>query len=446
MNLKSLLIIPPLVIGVAVYMWMTQPQQTPESSEPETSLAVRTLTVESSPTVIRVSGYGRVESAQTWAAVSEVEGRVAEVFQGLSEGSIVEAGDLLVQVDRTDYELAVQKAKANIASAEASLAELEQQEANSSRLLEVESRILEVAEAEYARTLDLQTRGTSTQASLDTAERTLLAQRSSVTNLNNTIDLYPSQRASLEATVAVRQAELEEAERDLSNTTIRAPFRGRVSQEAVEQSQFIRVGGELLSLESIEAVEVVAAFQPRDFLPVAQTTLGPRLASIEEVDATQAINFLKEAGVTAAVRLRLLNRDAVYPAELVRFRGAIDSTTGTFGIAVRVNDPMVVGRAAERPPLNVGGFVAVDIETPPIDGLITIPRDVVRQSDGGGAFVYVSNADDRLEVRPVTLGPVVNGRVIVRDGLSEGERLILSDPQPPVEGLALIPVSADGDS
>ncbi|MEO0914381.1 MAG: efflux RND transporter periplasmic adaptor subunit, partial [Pseudomonadota bacterium] len=405
-----------------------------------------TLAVAAEPTVVTATGYGRVEAARSWVAVSEVEGRVTEVFEGLSIGSIVEAGDLLVQVDRTDYELAVQKAKANLASAEASLAELAQQEANSSRLMELENRILEVAEAEFARTQDLQSRGTSTQASLDTAQRTLLAQQSSVTNLQNTIDLYPAQRASLEATVAVRRAELEEAERALENTTIRAPFRGRVSQEAVEESQFIRVGGELLSLDSIEAVEVVAAFQPRDFAPVAQITLGPRFSEIEEVDATRAIEFLTEAGVSATVRLQLAGVDAVYPAELVRLRGTIDDTTGTIGIAVRVLNPMVATGITRRPPLNVGGFVAVDIKTEPIGGLITIPRETVRQSDTGAPFVFLADPDDRLEIRPITLGPVVQNRVIVRSGLGEGDALVLSDPQPPLEGLKLLPVAEGGDT
>ncbi|MEO0911691.1 MAG: efflux RND transporter periplasmic adaptor subunit, partial [Pseudomonadota bacterium] len=90
MNLNPLLIIPPIAAGVAGFIWMTQPQETPQEAGPESSLAVRTLAVVAELTVVTATGYGRVEAARSWAAVSEVEGRVTEVFDGLSIGSIVE--------------------------------------------------------------------------------------------------------------------------------------------------------------------------------------------------------------------------------------------------------------------------------------------------------------------------------------------------------------------
>lgn len=445
MNLKPLLIVPPLALGVSGYFWITQPQDQVQTTEPDNSVAVRVVTVATEPVVVTARGFGRVEASETWTAISEVDGRVTEVVRGLAVGTIVQAGDLLVKVDPTDYELAVEKSRANLASAEANLQELSQQEANSSRLMEVENRILEVAQAEFDRAQDLQARGTGTQASLDTAQKTLLAQQSSVTNLRNTIDLYPAQSASLEATVAVRKAELREARRALENTAIYAPFRGRISQEAVDEGRFVRVGAELLSLESVEAVEVVAAFQPQSLGRIGQAALGSRFQEMSVIDTTRALEFLKEAGVAATVHLQLAAGVATYPAELVRFRGTIDSATGTFGIAVRVDDPLLTTTDAPRPPLNVGSFVSVEISTLPVEGLITIPRAALRQDDKGAAFVYIANTDDQLEIRHISSGPPLNDRVVVRDGLSEGDRLILSDPQPPIEGLELIPVPTERD-
>lgn len=446
MNLRPLLILPPLAIGVAGFLWMTQETETTAQPEPQARLAVRVMTVTGEPVTVTATGYGRVEAMRTWTAVSEVDGRIIDMVAGLAEGSIVDEGDVLVAVDRTDYELSIQKSKANIAAAEASLTELDRQEANSERSLEIEERSLLVAQAEFQRVTDLVARGAGTQASLDTAQRSLLGQETAVTNLQNTLALYPAQRASMEATLAVRKAELAEAERSLENTTIHAPFRGRVSEASAEVGQFIRTGEQLLSIEAMDAVEIVAAFQPNAFLPLVQTTLGRTLQQVSEVDASRVTEFLSQAGVTAVVRMDFGSFVAEYPADLVRFRGAIDNETGTLGLAVRVADPFVAGGATGRPPLNVGSFVSVVLQSDPVSNLITIPRAVVQQGDDGDAFVYLADKEDTLTVAPIRLGASIGDKAIVLDGVAVEDRVILSAPRPPIVGMPLEPIDAGEDA
>ncbi|MEM9431743.1 MAG: efflux RND transporter periplasmic adaptor subunit [Pseudomonadota bacterium] len=445
MNLKSLLFLLPLALGIAGFMWMNSGSDVPEAALAPEGLAVRVLAVKAEAVVVKATGYGRVAPVRSWSAVAEVDGRITALAPALAPGIVVEEGAVVVQIDRTDTELSIRKSKANIASADATLAELERQEANSRRLLDVEERILQVARAEYDRVADLVERGSSSQATLDQTEKTLLAQETSVTNLQNTIDLYPAQRASAEATLAVREAELAEAERALANTTIRAPFRGRVASDAVEVGQFVRTGEQLLKLDGVEAAEIVAEFSPLAFTPVIGATLGRTFQEARTVDANQVVGFLVEAGVTAEVHLEVAELNAVYPARLARFRGSIDSTTGTIGMAVQVDDPMVADGLSGRPPLNVGSFVAVDLSAPPLENVIAIPRAAIHQDDDGGSFVYLADADDRLAIAPVVPGPLLDERVLIRDGLAPGDRLVLSAPRPPIQGLALTPVLVDGD-
>ncbi|WP_206454107.1 efflux RND transporter periplasmic adaptor subunit [Aurantimonas marina] len=441
MNFKPLLLLPPLVLGIAGFMWMTSGDHQPPQTREATRLAVRVMTVTPEPMVVTATGYGRVEAERSWTAVAQVDGRVVDMAPGLAVGTLVEKDALLVQIDTTDFELAIQKSKANIAAAEATLAELDRQEANSRRLLEVEERIRDVTQAEYDRINNLVERGTSTAAALDTVQKSLLAQENAVINLTNTLELFPAQRASAEATLAVRQAELAEAERGLENTTMTAPFRGRVSEAAVEQGQFVRTGEQLLTLDAIDAVEVVGSFQPQAFSSVIQTAPGQTIQQTSQIDTTKVVNYLKVAGVTAYVRLEVADFDARYPAELVRFRGTIDDETGTIGMAVRVRDPLMADGATQRPPLSVGGFVSVVLETPAPGGTIAIPRTALHQDDSGAPFVYLADAEDRLAIAPVVLGPVAGDRIFVRSGLADADRLVLSAPRPPIEGMPLTPVA-----
>ena len=437
MNFKSLLIIPPILLGVGGYIWMTQPNTQPVEAQEAAGLAVRAITVNASPQTLTAEGFGRVEAVRTWSAVSQAEGRVVDVFPDLAAGTIVEAGDLLVQIDPTDYQITVAKSQANIAAAEAALAEIDGQEENTRRLLALETRSYDVAQEEFNRTETLSQTGTVTSASLDAAQRTLLTQENAVTNLQNTLALYPAQRASAEANLAVRQAELAEAERGLANTTIVAPFRGRVSSKAVETGQFVRLGNELLALDAIDAAEVVAAIQPQAFGNLMLAAVGPRLADLAEVDATRVIDYMIESDIAAYVELNFAGDVARYRAQPTRFRGTVDSETGTLGVAVQVDDPLVAAAGDGAPPLAFGSFVSVVFEATPEAQVIAIPRDVVQQDDQGQPFVYTVSADTTLALTTVTPGPVAGDNILILDGLNDGDRVLLSAPRPSVPGVGL---------
>jgi multidrug resistance efflux pump len=314
MDFRPLLIAPPIVLGVLGFMWMTQPENTVSTPQEEARLAVRFMTVVEAPLTLTATGYGRVQALQSWNAVSQVEGRVQEVFANLAVGTVVEAGDLLIQIDPTDYELKIAKTEANIAAAQATLTELLQKEENTGRLLEVEQRVFEVAQTEFDRIKALSQNGTVTTASFDNAQKALLNQENAVINLTNTLALYPTQLATAKATLSVREAELAEARRGRANTSITAPFRGRVSTQSIETGQFVRVGNDLLTLDAIDQAEVIGAFQPSVFSNLMRTAVGPQLQNIAEIDATRMIEYMERAGVLAYVERDFAGTLARYSA------------------------------------------------------------------------------------------------------------------------------------
>ncbi|MBY8978022.1 biotin/lipoyl-binding protein [Rhodobacteraceae bacterium NNCM2] len=445
MNLRPLLILPPLVIAVLGFVWMTRDNPQDEARPEESRLAVRVMEIVPHPVEASAVGYGRVAAVRDWSAVSEVEGRVESIPGHLAKGSIVQKGDVLFVIDVTDYELAKQKAQANITAVEAQLREISRQEENTRKSLELEKKTLDVAQAEYDRTASLTKRGTSTQAALDTVQKTLLAQSSAVLSLENTLALYPAQTQSLEATLAVRRSELREAERSIEKATIVAPFRSRVSEINVETGQFVRTGDTLLTLDDTSAAEVTAEIQPRAFAPIFIATRGTVELPEDGVDTSRAIDFLREAGITAEVRVAFGDRELTWPARLERIRGTLDVETATMGIVVRVDDPTISQPRLRRPRLDAGAFVSVIFKSPPIKGSITIPRSALRYGDDGLPFVYLADDEDRLAKVGVVTGPSFGEDALILGGLSGGERVVLSDPNPPVLGMALDPVMPAGE-
>ena len=437
----KLLFIPPVALAVLGFLWMTSDREVPAESPVEVAVAVRTMVVAPRSMVAKAVGYGRVVAERSWSAVSEVQGRVVTLADGLAEGSIVEAGMILLEVSRTDYELNRQKALANIAAAEARLSELSRSEENSHRALEVQERILEVANAEYERVESVVKRGSDSAAALDISRKTVLAQEASVTSLKNTLALYPAQRASAQASLDVREAELAEAKRSLEKTRITAPFRGRVSVVNVEEGQFARTGDTLITLDSTDAVEIIAEIQPRAFQPLIATALGSAFEMGSLVDTSQAVSILQRAQITASVSLSMPDSNAQWTADIVRLRGTMDNETGAMGFVVRVTDPLIASPEHGRPPLNVGTFVAVTFISKPMEGIVSIPRASLHYSDLGVQFVYLSDAENRLQTREVQTSAVIGGDVVIQAGLSGGEILVLSDPRPSVPGLKIEPIT-----
>ncbi|MDA7963508.1 efflux RND transporter periplasmic adaptor subunit [Ruegeria sp.] len=445
MNFRPLLVLPPIALAIAGFVFMTSGEtETPLKAE-EPTVPVRVLDVQAQTLPVIATGYGRVEAARNWSAISEVEGRILKLAPGLAEGSIVRAGDVLVEIDLTDYEIARQKSLSNIEAARATLLELDRRAENTAALLEVEQRILEVAEAELNRNKALVERGSSTQASLDTAEKTFLAQRVSVLDLQNTLDLFPAQRNAEEANLAVRQAELAEAERAIEKAVIRAPYTGRISEMNVEADQFVRVGDSLLTLEGQEAAEILTELQPEDFRPLLISAMAGQLGAEDQPSVDELVDLFLDSGITAQVSL--IGSDpgvAPWDGQIVRLRGAMDSETGAMGLIVRVDDPFASNPRLRRPPLLVGTFVKVTFSHQSDTPGIAVPRNAVQYSDTGAPFVYVVDADTRLDQREIDISHVVENDVFIRSGLEPGVQLVLGSPRPPIIGLKLtsVPVSA----
>ena len=442
MNWRQLLIIPPLLAGIALFLWMGREDRGGQEAAPrEAVLAVRVAEVASTPFRPSVNGYGRVAATSSWSAISQVQGRAVEVNPELSPGWILDEGDLLVAIDPRDYEIALAKAETARDSARASLRELDATEANTRKTLELEQRIEAFLQTEFDRQSNLLGRGSVAQSVVDQATRTLLAQQKVVLELENRLNLMPVQREIHETSLATRRAEIEEAERNLQRTRIVAPLTGRVSRKSVSHGQFVRAGDNLLTIESIDTAEILAEFRPQTLNNFFRLLFGDDLPDlVVGEDPKEAFEIV--AGLDLVVTVHsTINDRFVWPARLTRFSGRADEQTGAIGIVVQVDDPGIPDPATRRPPLVNGSFVEVRLSAPEPASSIRIDRNALRTDPDGADFVFLVDGDSRLARRDVVVGPVAGDQVVVLAGLAEGDRVVLSDPQPAVYGMLLAPVT-----
>ena len=411
----SLWVFPPILVGIAIFVFMLSGKQAPQKSERgEPTRFVRVITVQERDFIPVAEGYGSVQPAQVWAAVSQVSGRIIAMHPRLRDGEIITAGTELLQIDPADYEL-------DLAKSQTELAQLNAQGENSVASLKIEQRNLALSEKEFKRQNKLADQGTVSRSRADEAERAMLSTRALVQNFQNTIALLPIQRR-------LQQAIITHAERDLANTRLTAPFNMRVSGLAIETHQFVSNGQTLLSGDSVERVEIITQVSMADLrnLFVGQSNLSTDISTITS-------NLAELTGFKPVVKMDVGNGlIAEWEAEFVRISDRVDPQTRTMGIVVAVDRPMQKIIAGVRPPLSKGMFVQVVIAGRIQPDSIVLPRSVIRAGK-----VYIVNAENRLETRAVKRLYNQQQMAVIGEGLLAGEKIVVSDLIPAVDGMLL---------
>jgi hypothetical protein len=119
---------------------------------------------------------------------------------------------------------------------------------------------------------------------------------------------------------------------------------------------------------------------------------------------------------------------------VLRLLGDLEPEGRMARLQVEVPDPLALRpEHAGLPVLLVGAYVRAELEGPTLDGVVSVDRALLRDGDR----IWVMNASDELEIRPVEVAFRGGERVLVSAGLAAGERIVSSDLSAPVAGMPL---------
>ncbi len=428
MRLAPLLALPPIALGIAAAAWMITTAPGPAQVEGAApALPVRVMTVTARDIRPTATAWGNLRAADTWVAVAEVQGEVIWRHPDLEPGRLIPEGTEVLRIDPADYELALAQAEADLAALAAEAAQLTAEAANTTRIVALERERLALAEADLARTRTLAEQGAVPQARADEAERATLLARRTVAELENALALIPSREARITAQAARTQAALDRARRSRDRTTLSAPFDLRVIEVSAERFQTVSPGQVLIRGDGIQAVEVVAHL-PIDSFRRLVGALPGGLTLAEMMRAGPATRI-------DATLSPLSDRGQVWPGLVSRIEGALDARARTVPVVVTVDAPYAGADPPRRLPLVPNMQVQVSFAGAPLVGVIAIPEAALHVG-----MVRLVGPDDLLELRPVTVGFAQDGRVVLTDGLSPGDRVVLDDIAPAIPGMVLAPI------
>ncbi len=380
LRLAVMIILPILLLGVggmatrALILSFETPEAPPREIQHP---VVRVVPARLETMRLTVQAEGTVAPRTESQLVAEVSGRVVEVSPSLAAGGFFEAGDVLLKIERREYELAITRARAAIEQAKLRLT--------------TERESATIARREWEE--------------LGKGEPSPLLFRE-------------PQIAEVQASLAAAEAGLRQAQYDLERTVILAPFAGRVRSKQVDVGQYVQRGMAVATLYSVDVAEVR--------LPIPNAELEFCSLPLAYRDGTASAD-----GPAVRLTARFAGRDHVWQGRIVRTEGEIDASTRMVNAIAQVGDPYARGSSTGRPPLAVGMFVQAEIAGNVARDVVALPRTALRSD----STVFVIDSADRLRFREVDVLRRQRERVLVRAGLEDGERVCVSSLETAVNGM-----------
>jgi len=406
---RRLLIVPPILMGVAVIFLSPLIKSKPQQIEVvERASKVRAITVSKLAVAPHAIGYGTVKPARTWEAVAQVAGQVVWVSDDLKNGRTVQSGTEMLRIEDADYRLAMTQAEVQLRAAEV--------KGKTTRTsLAIAEKDLKILQDDYKRKKGLAAKGAVSKAAVEASERQMLNGETQVQNQRNAVELNTVERQ-------VADAQRASAELDLLRTHMVAPFDVRITDVNIGEAQYANKGQLLFAADGLQVAEIEAQFPIGILRPLMTAAQGGDVPG----DGVKALD--------AMVRLRTATHTVEWPAHIDRVSGVIDPQTQSLGVVVTIFRPAAKAQPGQRPPLYRNTFVEVELTSPPMAGQIVVPLSALHSGQ-----VYVVDDDSRLDVRKVEVAFAQGNYAVLKKGVKPGERIVTSDLASAIKGMLLDP-------
>ncbi len=212
-----------------------------------------------------VKSFGEVIAATTLNLRSNVTGAIIEVSPNLRPGGRVSLGELLVQVDPFDYELALSNARNDLANAELALTEAQQQQETLRLNVDFARQQYDVAVADLERARALVESGSITNQEIGARETVVSQREQSLRQAESTLSLQDAAIERSEAEIERARRAVEQAQRTLLATGVYAPFDAVVVASSAVLGAAVNGNEELATIYDSNALEVRFALSERDY-------------------------------------------------------------------------------------------------------------------------------------------------------------------------------------
>ena len=317
---------------------------------------------------------GRFEAIEWVDLRARVTGYLSSV--DFRDGDVVERGQLLFVIDPRPFEVAFERAQADLASAEAQV---------------------KLADIEFQRISDLTESPAFSRAAYDQRVQ---------------------EREAAQASLMAAQAAVARARLDLEYTRIHAPVTGRISDRRADIGNLITEETLLTTIVSLSPIYFVFDMSEADFLGYQRAVLAGQLPSTRERSTLVNIKLVDEDGWPRQGQMNFVDN-------------VVDQGSGTVRARAEVRNPDGL--------IAPGQFGTIRIPGSPEYEALLIPDEAI-VTDQSQKLVMTVTEDNRIAPRVIRPGPTELGLRIVRSGLKPEDRIVINGLIRVRPGLQVTPV------
>lgn len=363
-----------IVVAVGGYaVWHhhhTAALQAAEAKKPPQKVPVTVADVRRADFPVYLNGLGTVQPFDTVTVRSRVDGQVTDV--GFKQGQMITEGQVLVQIDPRPYQAALDQAIAKKAQDEASLKD---------------------AQLNLARYGALATQEFASRQQFNTQQATV---------------------QQLMAQIQGDQAVIDNAQTQVSYTTIRSPLAGKAGFRLVDPGNIVHAADTtgIVTIVKLQPISVVFT-APEEEVPDINKALAAGTVPVSAL-STDGTKTLSEG------HLALVNNEVDQASGTIRMKATFANTDNVLW-----------------PGLSVSTRLLLDT----LKQVIVVPDEAVERGPDG-LYAFVVGNDDKVQQRALTVSQESDSGAVVAKGLSPGEKVVVAGQYGLSDGTLVAPIAA----
>jgi membrane fusion protein, multidrug efflux system len=395
----------PIALSIVVLASGCSPRA-PNTTKADVVRPVKTMVVSAGAESKVRSFPGRVEASNKVELAFQVSGLLVNL--PVREGQRVTKNAVIAQLRPDEFQARLRALQGQLGRARADLQALRAGVRPEERLrLEAQLRAAEAtlvnARTEFERSTQLLRNKIISRAEYDSSETAYTVAQQ---NYQAALQTFEQGTIAREEEILAKEAEVSglegqvvEANLQLEDSTLRAPYDGVIAQRFVEQGQNIRANERVVVFQDVDEIDVA--------VDVPETVMAADLRSADIVQMLASFN--------GAPGLQ-------FPVHIKEIAQRADPVTQTFTIRVGMQAPPGVNLL----PGMTGTVTLTYRRASILGGQILVPVTALIKESTGAQVAWAIGPDDNVERRPVKTGSVTGDSIVILEGLQPGDRIAVA--------------------
>jgi RND family efflux transporter MFP subunit len=421
-----ILIILILLSGVGVFMGLSMLKNPPQKKSGDLLRSLRVLPLKKESVTPKIAEFAVVRSLEEVSLRTQVMGKVVFCGDGTEDGVKVKKGDIIIEIEKNDYEIARQQAEAELDILKAEAGKTAKTVKDITEMLVVMKEDYELEKIHYNRSKKLFDSKVYSRSEVERAQQTMSRRKKLYIEMSNLRSKNTFALESIKAQTKKAQALLNKAQLGIKRASVKAPIDGRICKCNVEIGEYVVIGQEICTITNDKKPSLKVSVDASEASDILRVTPGEKYWLNVPDDVKVTIAWVKKP-------------------EICKWDGQVDRIenydTNTDTLRIMVTPTAYSGNRDYSFPLLPGMFCKVTFFGKSIENAFRIPFSALQFNNN----VFTVNKEGVLSRHKIKPFSVEGDEVIILSGLPVNEQVVIQQlPRGLVQGMKVKPMLPRG--